>query len=519
MDHNNQPSANKAALIYGGASSEAISISQTSAPSTTTDAKLTLWSPSVQTLLDQPSSKLPERLIAGGMVFCLAFSAWAWLGQIEEMGTAQGKLIPNGETYKIEPIDLGKVSHIAVEEGDVVKAGQVLVELDTDLAEKEVQRIEQRLGAYQIELSQKQGLLKRVRLEVQTHKRISLAETLAHQSAIALAKEKAAIARQLLAQQQAEVIAHQTRQAQLKPLSSLAQERLDQLRAEILIHQQRIERLRPLEKEGAVSQEFIFQAEQGQRQIEKQLIQSQLQEITNAKEQLFQAEQSLLALEARRTQTQGELFSALEEVKRVQAELSQKQAERLRMELEAQQKIQRFELEITQINAKIAETQNLLVSAQAKLKDKFLKAPIDGVVLSLGLKNAGKVVQAGQTIAEIAPQNEPLVLSAILPNKEAGFAEKGMPVQVKFDAYPYQDYGVISGKVISISADAEPNERLGEVYRVKVALERDHIIDNQKMIKFKAGQTATADIVIRRRRIVDVLLDPIRQLKQDGINF
>ena len=154
-----EPSAKEAASIYGGVASEAIPIPQTPAPPKTAGVNTSRWSPSLHRLLDQPPATLPQRVIMGGMVFCIAFGTWAWFGQIEEVGKAQGKLVPEGETYKIEPIDLGKVSHIALKEGEAVKAGQVLVELDTELAEKEVERLEQMLAAYQIELGQKQVLL------------------------------------------------------------------------------------------------------------------------------------------------------------------------------------------------------------------------------------------------------------------------------------------------------------------------------------------------------------------------
>ncbi len=220
--------------------------------------------------------------------------------------------------------------------------------------------------------------------------------------------------------------AYQTKQTQLKPLSGLMQERLNQLRAEVAAHQKRLERLKPLERQGAISQEFIFQAEQAQRQTEQQLIQSELQEVTNAREQLFQAEQSLRDLEAGITQNRGELTSAVKEVERLQAELSQKQAERQKIQLEAKQKIEQFEVEITQMETKIAETKNQLSIIKAKLEQNDLKAPVDGTVLSLDVENTGKVVQAGQTVAEIAPYGEPLVLSAVISNKDAGFVEIGM---------------------------------------------------------------------------------------------
>jgi hemolysin D len=198
--------------------------------------------------------------------------------------------------------------------------------------------------------------------------------------------------------------------------------------------------------------------------------------------------------------------------------LLSKEAEARRTQIESQQQVQQLEVELTQLKAKIAETQTLLSSAKAKLKDRFLTAPADGVVLSLNVTKPGEVVQPGQTVAEIAPKDAPLVLKASLPNREAGFVKTGMDVKVKFDAYPYQDYGIVQGKVTSISPDAKPDEKLGAVYRVEVSLERDSLKGAGKTA-FKAGQTATADIVIRRRRIADVLLAPIKQLQKGGIDL
>ena len=477
------------------------------------------WSPPLQNLLDQPPAMLPKQIILGGMFFFLTFGAWAWFGEVEEVGKAQGKLVPKGETYKVESIELGKISRIAVKEGEEVKAGQLLVELNTSLAVKEVERLEQILAASKIELSQKQAQLEKVNLEYQIHERISAAETLGQRSAINSAKNKAKVLRQLLAQQKAEIEAYQTRQKLLYFVPQISQERFEQVNLELEAHKERLARLRELEKSGGVSKEFIFQAEQAQRQAKLQLLENKAQEITNVSEQLFQAEQSLRDLNEQKTQSQGELATALKEVEQLEADLKRKQGERSRMILEAEQKIQQFKLEITQIETKIAETQNLLASAQTKLQEKSLKSPTDGVVLSLNVKNSGKVFNPGETIAEIAPDDSPLILSAVMPNQESGFIEIGMPVQVKLDAYSYQDFGTIPGKVISISSDAKSDEKLGLVYRVEIELEQDHIVKDRQSIRFKPGQTATADIIIRSRRIVDLFLDPIKKIQKDGIDL
>ena len=424
--------------------------------------ELANWSTFVQTVLDQPPSTLPSRWLSGGMAFCLVFGAWAWIGQIEEIGHAQGQLAPKGDVYKVQFIDLGKVIDIAVEEGQQVKAGQVLVELDTQAAASEVARLQQMLATLQIELDQKRTLIAKTRLEAKSRAAIAQAD---HQA-------------QVVAIAQAEARAHTTQML------------ITQLEGDAAAHQSRLERLEPLLEAGAISREEVFGAEQTLRERQRAI-----------------------------TQRLGERRQALAETERLQAGLAQKQAEGQRAQLEAQQQIQQLEADVTQVSAKIDETANLLNQAQLELERRYLYAPVNGVILSLEVSNVGEVVEPGQTIAEIAPVDAPLVLSAKLPNQEAGFVEAGMAVQVKFDAYPYQDYGVVSGRVTAISPDAEMDERLGKVYEVEIALDRDHVATPDQLIRFKPGQTASADIVIRQRRIADVLLDPIRQLQQDGISL
>jgi HlyD family secretion protein len=479
----------------------------------------TNWSTPVHSLLDQPPATLPQRLTACGIVFCVLFGAWAWFGTVEQVGNARGKLIPKGQTYRVEPLELGKVSQVLVKEGDTVRAGQMLVKLDEDLAKKEIARLQEMLTAHHVELKQKQTLLEKVELEAQTHQLMARSEQQIQESALAQAKEKVSTIRQLLILQNSEVRAYRNRQAELRSLPTVAQERLKQLNLELESHQRRLEKLRPLQEEGAISQEYIFQAERELRNVEQQILQSQLQEINNVEEQVFQATQSLRDIESRITQNQGELANSLKEAEQLETELSLKQAEAQQTLLQYQQRKKQLEVEITQLQAKSAETKNLLVSAEAQLKHKYLIAPVDGTILSLNLQNTGQVVEPGKTVAEIAPEGVPLVLSAVLPNQEAGFVEEGMAVKVKLDAYPYQDYGVIPGIVSKISPDAKSDEHLGEIYQVEVTLDRDHVLENQQPISFKAGQTATADIIIRRRRIIDVLLEPIKKLQQDGMNL
>jgi HlyD family secretion protein len=200
----------------------------------------------------------------------------------------------------------------------------------------------------------------------------------------------------------------------------------------------------------------------------------------------------------------------------MRAELSQRYAQRRNSQIQAQQIIQQLFLQRTQLIAKMQQNQKQQEAANAELDQLTLRSPIHGTVLGLNMRNPGEMVQSGQTIAEVASQKAPLILAAALPTREAGFVKVGDPVQIKFDAYPYQDYGVIAGKVQSISPDVKVDERQGAFYRVDIVLDRRSL---PQAVQLKLGQTATAEIIIRRRPIADILLDPIRQLQKSNLSL
>ncbi|MER3435646.1 MAG: secretion protein HlyD [Leptolyngbya sp. ERB_1_1] len=419
------------------------------------------WSTPVGTLLEQPPSSLPLRLAIGGIAFSVCFGFWAWFGQVNEVARAQGKLIPKGEVYKVNLVTSGKVARVLVQEGKPIQSGQVMLELDTELARQESDRIEKELSAARIELGQMRILLSQVRSQAQT--RLDIAHAAAEAQTVQIAQARSTI--------------------------TTTQEILDQLRTDADAQKARREKFQPLVAVGAIAQEQVFQVEQGLRERERTI-----------------------------TEHTGTLKQHLAEVDRLQVELAQKQAEQKELQQQSQQEVQQLQIKVAQGQAKIDQLVTELAMANAKLRQQFLYAPTSGIVSALNVHHPGEVVQSGQPIAEIAPNNRPLVLSALLPNQEAGFVKVGMPVQLKFDAFPYQEHGMVSGKVIHLSPDAQPNERLGQVYRVEVQLDRNSVTKDNQQVALKAGQTATAEIVTRHRQVIDLLLDPLKKL-QSGVNL
>ena len=477
------------------------------------------WSNALQSLLDQPPASFPLQLMLGGFIFCVAFVAWGYFGTVDEVGQARGQLAPQGKVYKIHPVELGKVSQILIKEGQTVKKGEVLAELDRQIATTELRRLQQQLTALKAELTQKQSLIERIHLEAQTQSAIAEAQIQAQQASIERVKSQIVSNQRLLNQLNFEAKVTQERVESLQPLKAETQTLIEKFQEGELAAKERLERLKPLLESGAISKDLVFQAEQNLRDQQRAIVQAQLSEKNSTQEQIFQAEQSFRDRQRLITQSQGELKQSQVEIEQLNAELAQRKAEAKTIQVATQQKIQQTELEVTQLQAQIKDTQNLITAAEVKLQERYLYSPVDGIVSSLNVFNRGEVIQPGQTVAEITPKNAPLILTASLPNDKAGFVKTGMSVKVKFDAYPYQNYGVFEGTVQSISPDTKIDQGVGPVYKLEIVLKKNYVLQQEQKIQLRPGQTASADIIIRRRRILDILLNPILQLQKNGIDL
>lgn len=109
-----------------------------------------------------------------------------------------------------------------------------------------------------------------------------------------------------------------------------------------------------------------------------------------------------------------------------------------------------------------------------------------------------------------------------MPSQESGFVRVGMPVKLKFDAYPFQDYGIVQGHLGWVSPDSKVEETPQgkvETFELEIALEQTYIPIQNRQVALTPGQTATAEVIVRQRRLIDLVLDPFNKLQKGGIEL
>ncbi|TDR76018.1 HlyD family secretion protein [Photobacterium lutimaris] len=147
------------------------------------------------------------------------------------------------------------------------------------------------------------------------------------------------------------------------------------------------------------------------------------------------------------------------------------------------------------------------------------KAPESGIVTAIQ-PTIGTRISIDTPLLSIIPTNSPLEIELLLPTKSAGFVQLGDKVNIRFDAFPYQKFGFITGKVSSIDkALILPTDKVLPIkvdeamYRVRVKLEKQYISAYGKKFPLKVGMIADADIILEKRSLLEWLLDPIYAVK------
>ncbi|MEY3929696.1 MAG: hypothetical protein RLZZ516_1406 [Cyanobacteriota bacterium] len=182
-----------------------------------------------------------------------------------------------------------------------------------------------------------------------------------------------------------------------------------------------------------------------------------------------------------------------------------------RDELRAKLKMETLE-QLAKVTSEKAELQSVLGRQQSEVERLQVRSPVDGILKNYMVKTLGGVIAPGSVVAEVVPTGQRLEAFTRVKPKDIGNVRVGQRAEIKVQAYDYSRYGTIPGKVESISAGTFQDEKTGEpYYKVRVELDRDYAGKMAGKNLLVPGMTLTADILTDRTTLLMYLLGPIRK--------
>ncbi|MEM8876600.1 MAG: HlyD family type I secretion periplasmic adaptor subunit [Pseudomonadota bacterium] len=399
-----------------------------------------------------------------------AFLGWANWATVEESTTGAGQVIPSSQTQVVQTLDGGIVRDIRVREGDLVEAGQVLIEVDdTGLAST--------LGEVRSRRRSLEAQISRLEAEADGQDAVSFAAKLSEQAGSSVAAERAAfLSRQAQRIEETEIL----RQQLLQREQELRELRANEARLQATLEplDREVELTRNLSSRGAVPQIELLRLER---------------QFAEAKGQLQVTKAALPRAE-----------SAIDEARR------RVDAVNLRFRAEAREKLALALAEL----AVLEETER---GAADRVKRTLLRAPVRGIVNRLNVSTIGAVVRPAIDIVEITPLDDTLLIEARVRPQDVAFIRPGQAASVKLTAYDFLVYGDIGGTVERISADTIEDDQGNTFYRVIVKTEAGGLTRSGETIEILPGMVATVDILTGKKTVLDYLMKPVLRVGSEAL--
>lgn len=402
------------------------------------------------------------------LILCSLFAIallWSILGRVDVVAIASGKVIPVTSVKIIQPIEIGAVRAIHVRNGQRVRRGQLLIELDPTLAGADEAQATQGLLSARIARARNDALL--AHLQGRPARFVAPPGTPPE-----IARTQVEFVRAAVAEYQAERASMAQSRAERAAEQQAALAELAKLKETLPLVEQQLAARKNLSDRGHFSKLKVLEYEQ----LRLEHIQNiRVQESNAAKAGAAIA--NLDAQMARLRETFGK--TAVTQVSEADDRSS-------------------------------VATEELRKSARRR-EFQQIRSPVDGVVQQLVVNTVGGVVEPAQPLMVIVPSASEVAVEAQLLNKDIGFVREGQAVRVKLEAYPFTDYGLIEGVVESISRDAIQDEKLGLVYAARIRLSRRTIRVGSRDEPIGPGLAVQAEIKTGERRIIQYLLSPISQ--------
>ncbi|SHJ64888.1 hemolysin D [Clostridium cavendishii DSM 21758] len=394
--------------------------------------------------IETPPSPLGTFFILLVSFIIVAAFMFSYFGKVDKVVSGTGKVIPNGDVKLIQPITMGKIKEIKVKEGQAIKKGDVIIDLESKELDIQVSKLETDITNAKIEeqilLNDKNGKYLDEGIDFN-----NVSESLKKY-----------------------YDDYKNSKADLYQKSKSSDERnLNEIQDKYNQEKKKLDDLKNKLDNDKKNKETELQATYSQKEYD-------LQEkvVSDIQKNIDDQKQRIKENESKRQN------SILQEL------------------IEKKKNIKNLEFQLESL--KNQKTSSQIISS------------VDGYISTLNYNTVGIPVTPDKLVATVIPEETEMIMEAFIANRDISEITVGQEVALKFEAYSYQKYGVIKGKVDYIANNAMQDPKLGGVYKVNIKLNKQYIEFKDEKLKILPGMNAQVEIMCGKRRILDYFLDPFK---------
>jgi hemolysin D len=449
--------------------------------------------PAAISILETPPSPINIGMLRVICAFVSFALLWAFLGHIDILAIAQGKVQPSGRVKTIQPIDSGRVTLINVHNGQHVNAGEALIQLDPAEAIADERTSSTSYLAFKGEVLRRRTSLQGAKtLSIEELPKIDWPDFIPRP----IRDREDRVLKGDLEQIRSSVQSIEAQVAQKEREEKKLESQINSQEMLIETLKQRVAMRKGLLARGSTSKAAVIDA--------TETLQTQETGLAGQKGQLEETKAAINVLMKDKVKTINSFIA------------------------ENQQKISEAEREADELEQKTAK-------AHVKTDHTTLTAPIAGVVLGLAVTTKNQVIQSGEEIMRIVPDDAALEIEAYVENKDIGFVKVGQEAIIKVESFPFTRFGTLNAVVTHVSHDAipEPDATNSEgmpakskkdaflggaqrtqnlVFQILLKANRDYMAVQDTKIPLSPGMAVTAEIKTGKRRIIDYVFSPLVEI-------
>ncbi len=393
-------------------------------------------------------------------VLMAAATVWAGLTEVKSTAMTAGQVSPSGSVRIVQHLEGGIVDEILVEEGDIVEAGQVLVRLRPNDVLAELDQLRARLASLSLRATRLRAVLNGAEPDFSEwaadYPLLASDQQVVFEAERQSIEDERAILRSQIEQREEEV--------------SIAARRAESLAEQVVIMEEQLEIRQQLFRQGVGSR--------------------------------------VVALDTERetVRLRGDSASAAAALR--QAELAVGEAQNALAELETTRR-REASSELSAVNAELSEVRESVEGLEDRLARLSITAPVRGIVNARQVSTIGQVIDTGQPVLTLVPQDEAIVIETRVNPSDIGFVRAGQQTEITVDGFPPNRYGRLTGEITRISATSFETDEGERYYSARISLERDYLEYEGNRYSVQPGMTVSVSITTGSQSILNYIFRPV----------